>query len=77
MDVLPGPTGVTRLQDETRSERQPLLVCGWVEVFVGSRGEVLRSGVFVVHEPKLCSAILLYISHTTPIKNRKFENTKP
>ena len=38
-----------RLQDD-EIKAPTLLVFGWVEVFVGSRGELARSGVFLVLE---------------------------
>ena len=46
-DVLPGPTGVTSSPGRDEIEAPSLLVFGWVEVFVGSRGEPVKSGVFL------------------------------
>ena len=46
-DVLPGPTCVTSSSVRDEVKAPTLLVFGWVEVFVASRGELVRSGVFL------------------------------
>ena len=47
MSCLPGPTGVTSSSVRDEIKAPTLLVFGWVGVFVGSRGELMRSGVFL------------------------------
>ena len=47
LDVLPGPTGVTSYPGCHEIKAPTMLVFRWVEVFVGSRGELVNSGVFL------------------------------
>ena len=53
VDVLPGPTGVTSSPGWDEIKAPTLLVFGWVEVFVGSRGELVKSGVFLYSSVEL------------------------